>query len=500
MAKRSDAIKVVFFDYLPNLLFTVLFGSIFVTASFPWMFDYNPIDILLLPLSFAMAMCFYLSPAFCKLPSVFGRIRVLADIGGYELLNWGDSNYSALQRGGAGLVVAIICFFKNIFLIPICAIRFVVRIVLAITCPDVCERSYDSIEFPTDTLVYILTFIALLLSLVPLIITLSVYSAHKYENNIDFQCPNVERTVEKNDTMFGESYNVVTLSFDFEVNVKTDDLQSIECYLVISDGQIELTSNKLRINSGYNNVRFTASNQYADISYDKYSEYNDFNNLKLNALSVKVFVHEILYNNSSIKHSYTNYYSYDIALTNEGRNVNALVYSLLDDGTYSIGYKYNNIKVINCPEYYNNKKVTQVGKFYGCKDLEEVYLSNTITNIVSDAFWECKSLKSIVIPDSVTDIDIGAFHDCSSLESVVLPKNIRELNRDIFLKCSSLREIHIPKTVVMIDKYAFGSCSSLSTIYYEGTVEQWNNIWKGDTWCYLTYGVVECSDGIIPMS
>lgn len=500
MTDRLSAIKIVFLNYLPNLIFTVMFGSVFVAASFPWMFDYNPASILSLPLYFAMALCFYLSPAFCNVPKVFKNISVMADIEGYELISWGEKSYSLLQRGGAGLVVAIICFFKNVFLIPICAIKFIIGIILAIIRPDACCDLYNGGDLPSGGLFWILTAIAIVLSFIPFLITFSIYAAHKFENNIDFQCPYVERTVEKTDTMFGNSYNVITLSFDFEISAHTNDLQSIECYFVISDGQIELTSNNLRISPGYNNVRFTASNQNADVSYDKYLEYNDFNNLNLNALSIKVFVHKILYNNSSISHSYTNYHSYDIPLTKAGRNVNELVYSLLDDGTYSIGYKYNNIKVINCPEYYNNKKVTQVGKFYGCKDLEEVYLSNTITNIVSDAFWECKSLKSIVIPDSVTDIDIGAFHDCSSLESVVLPKNIRELNRNIFLKCSSLREIHIPKTVVMIDKYAFGSCSSLSTIYYEGTVEQWNNIWKGDAWCYLTYGVVECSDGIIPMS
>ena len=94
MTDRLSAIKIVFLNYLPNLIFTVMFGSVFVAASFPWMFDYNPASILSLPLYFAMALCFYLSPAFCNVPKVFKNISVIADIEGYELISWGEKSYS----------------------------------------------------------------------------------------------------------------------------------------------------------------------------------------------------------------------------------------------------------------------------------------------------------------------------------------------------------------------------------------------------------------------
>ncbi len=110
-----------------------------------------------------------------------------------------------------------------------------------------------------------------------------------------------------------------------------------------------------------------------------------------------------------------------------------------------------------------------------CIGIPSVYDSKPVTQIGSYAFYSCGDLTVIIIPDSVTSIGDDAFAGCDSLTDIRIGNGVKHIGSD-----------------------AFYYCSSLTSITYNGTVEQWNAIEKGEYWNSSTGDyTVRCTDGTI---
>lgn len=83
----------------------------------------------------------------------------------------------------------------------------------------------------------------------------------------------------------------------------------------------------------------------------------------------------------------------------------------------------------------------------------------------------------LVIPNSVVGL-LGNVFGNSSITSVVLPNTVTHITASAF-EDSSLTSIVIPKSVTVIADYAFKN-TPLTDIYYEGTEDEWNDIWIDD--------------------
>ncbi len=116
-----------------------------------------------------------------------------------------------------------------------------------------------------------------------------------------------------------------------------------------------------------------------------------------------------------------------------------------------------------------------IGAFSMNTALEEVNISG-LTNIADSMFGFCNALETINIPDSVMRIERMAFYCCFSLTSV-----------------------NIHKTVNYIGDRAFGDCTSLESIEFDGTMKEWQDIEKADTWAQNCQAVVKCIDGNITL-
>ena len=111
-------------------------------------------------------------------------------------------------------------------------------------------------------------------------------------------------------------------------------------------------------------------------------------------------------------------------------------YTILYDGTAEITkYKGNETKVV-IPSNTSGYSITCIGKF---------------------AFMGCKSLESVVITESITRIDYGAFSNCTNLKSVTMTnsENYIRIARFAFYECPSLKSVTIPKRAY-INSWAFG--------------------------------------------
>ena len=110
--------------------------------------------------------------------------------------------------------------------------------------------------------------------------------------------------------------------------------------------------------------------------------------------------------------------------------------------------------------------VTEIGSsaFYYCASLSKVELSTNLTKIGDYAFYGCINLKEIAIPDSIIEIGDFAFCHCKSLLKVKLSNGLNKIGGSAFHRCQNLTAITIPDSVTYIGKAAFLGCSSLTDI------------------------------------
>ena len=157
------------------------------------------------------------------------------------------------------------------------------------------------------------------------------------------------------------------------------------------------------------------------------------------------------------------------------------------------------------PEKANIYKVTEIGEeaFKGNEIIKSVLIPGSVKKINKNAFNSCKELSSVTIEkgawligvaafnlcsnlryvsmgDTVKTISYDAFRFCQNLKSIDFGKSVRSIGVDAFAACSKLASIKLPKTIEVIEYRAFAFCESLSVVYYEGTEEDWNNIYIDD--------------------
>jgi hypothetical protein len=136
---------------------------------------------------------------------------------------------------------------------------------------------------------------------------------------------------------------------------------------------------------------------------------------------------------------------------------------------------------------------------YG-SDIEEFTIPNGMERIDDLAFYSCKSLVNVVIADSVINIGAGAFANCPKLTTIIIPDSVTNISRDAFSSCTSLTNLTIGNNVLSIDNYVLYHCDSLKSIKYNGTKEQWENIYKRGDWNYESCATkVICTDGEIDL-
>ena len=131
----------------------------------------------------------------------------------------------------------------------------------------------------------------------------------------------------------------------------------------------------------------------------------------------------------------------------------------------SIGtFNCSNLKVINVEEGNDDFKVVDGVLFSANGNILFCYPAE-------------KTGTSYTIPENVFSIVGNAFQYNTYLETVVLPKNLDTVGSYAFSGCSNLKTITVPASMYEIDYYTFNECVSLETVYYEGTEDDFKNIW-----------------------
>ena len=173
-------------------------------------------------------------------------------------------------------------------------------------------------------------------------------------------------------------------------------------------------------------------------------------------------------------------------------------------GTYAF-YSCNSLRTVKL----SGVNTIESGAFYGCDELVNLEMSDTLTTIEGSAFCSCTSLKTVIFSDSVTTIADGSFTDCTGLESVTIGKGCTSVTASAFTRNVNLvkfdvsednenyasvdgvlynkektavicypkslsGECVIPDTVTSIEKAAFENCNKLTKITIGSGVETVN--------------------------
>ena len=86
------------------------------------------------------------------------------------------------------------------------------------------------------------------------------------------------------------------------------------------------------------------------------------------------------------------------------------------------------------------------------KNLSDLIISNSVTEIGLDQFGNCTSLASLTIPSSITTIYSTAFFSCSNLKELVLEDGIRnlEVSSDAFGNCP-IEQLYLGRNLTCIE-------------------------------------------------
>lgn len=126
-----------------------------------------------------------------------------------------------------------------------------------------------------------------------------------------------------------------------------------------------------------------------------------------------------------------------------------------------IGHSVFNAK--NVTEVVVPDSVTEIQDyaFSGNKELKSAKLSSNLKILGINAFFNCKALTSIELPASLKEI--GAYAFCGTgLTSVEIPESntLSSLPQFCFFQCESLKEVTIPVTITKIPSDTFKDCSA----------------------------------------
>ncbi len=95
--------------------------------------------------------------------------------------------------------------------------------------------------------------------------------------------------------------------------------------------------------------------------------------------------------------------------------------------------------------------------FFSCLNLEEVVISEGITELGDEAFKDCKKLRKVYLPKSLKVIRYSAFRNCRELEDINLPDNLVSIEAYAFDTCEKLANIKLPKSIAFLGRHAFAS-------------------------------------------
>lgn len=113
--------------------------------------------------------------------------------------------------------------------------------------------------------------------------------------------------------------------------------------------------------------------------------------------------------------------------------------------------------------------ITRLEKFSGCKNLTELQIPDSVTELGSASFENCTNLEKVKLSNKIKKLDQFSFNGCSKLKEVILPEKLETIEQYAFEDCVSLTEITLPKKLNSLERGTFSGCTTLSKVTFTGS-------------------------------
>lgn len=127
-------------------------------------------------------------------------------------------------------------------------------------------------------------------------------------------------------------------------------------------------------------------------------------------------------------------------------------------------HTWGNYKCVSCGE---EKEIYQLGnwEYVLWEETGTMEVISFLENAQAVPFWDMpEEISSVQIADGITDIPDSAFWGCENLVNITLPQTVRTIGKGAFAQCVNLTQINIPEGVTSIGDYAFLMCGSLTQL------------------------------------
>ena len=132
---------------------------------------------------------------------------------------------------------------------------------------------------------------------------------------------------------------------------------------------------------------------------------------------------------------------------------------MIPNSVTSIGgsafYKCSGLTSVTIPD-----SVTNIGgfAFFYCTGLTSMTIPNSVISIELDAFAGCENVKSVTINSNAA----YQYSDFTNLQEVILTEKVTEIPVEAFKDCTRLTNITIPDSVTSISASAFDGCTGIA--------------------------------------
>ena len=158
-------------------------------------------------------------------------------------------------------------------------------------------------------------------------------------------------------------------------------------------------------------------------------------------------------------------------------------YEIAEGGATLLGYTQNSHpNAIIIPSSLGGLPVTRIGDsaFFGCTQLQTVWMPDTVASIGAYAFDGCNNLTNIAASSSLTDIGDYAFYNCVKLPDMAIGASVTRIGEAAFSGCAGLTNVTIGASVARIGDSAFIGCNGLTSVTIPDSVTDLGNRAFGD--------------------